>query len=41
MIGFAYPELLVRLVRLYHSGEIEQAAEMFYTMPLIRLAPPP
>jgi len=37
MTGFAYPELLVRLYRLFRAGEIDQAAELFYGMlPLIR-----
>jgi 4-hydroxy-tetrahydrodipicolinate synthase len=37
MTGFAYPELLVRLVRLYRSGDLAAAAGLFYAMlPLIR-----
>lgn len=38
MTGFAYPELLVKLYRLYRSGDIDGAATLFYDMlPLNRL----
>jgi 4-hydroxy-tetrahydrodipicolinate synthase len=30
MTGFAYPEILVEIVRLYRSGQAEQAADTFY-----------
>ena len=30
MTGFAYPEILVRIVRHFHSGELDQAKEIFY-----------
>jgi 4-hydroxy-tetrahydrodipicolinate synthase len=37
MTGFSYPELLVRLYRLYRAGEVAQAADLFYgILPLIR-----
>jgi 4-hydroxy-tetrahydrodipicolinate synthase len=37
MTGFAYPELLVRLVRLYREGRVGEAADLFYAiLPLIR-----
>ncbi len=37
MTGFAYPELLVRLYRLYRAGAIGPAADLFYgILPLIR-----
>lgn len=37
MTGFAYPELLVRLYRLYRAGEVAQAATLFYEiLPLVR-----
>ncbi|HXH06861.1 MAG TPA: dihydrodipicolinate synthase family protein [Vicinamibacterales bacterium] len=37
MTGFAFPELLVRIVRLFRAGRIEEAAELFYrTVPLMR-----
>jgi 4-hydroxy-tetrahydrodipicolinate synthase len=37
MTGFAYPELLVRIVSLYRSGKIDEAAEVFYrAVPLMR-----
>jgi 4-hydroxy-tetrahydrodipicolinate synthase len=37
MTGFAYPELLVRLYTLYRGGEVEAAADLFYTiLPLVR-----
>jgi 4-hydroxy-tetrahydrodipicolinate synthase len=37
MTGFAFPEILVRIVQSYRSGQIDQAAELFYrTVPLMR-----
>jgi 4-hydroxy-tetrahydrodipicolinate synthase len=37
MTGFAYPEILVKIVRLYHGGDIDAAAEAFYPyVPLMR-----
>jgi 4-hydroxy-tetrahydrodipicolinate synthase len=37
MTGFAFPEILVRIVSLYQRGEIDRAAEVFYrTVPLMR-----
>jgi 4-hydroxy-tetrahydrodipicolinate synthase len=37
MTGFAYPEILVEIVRLYHSGDVDGAAEVFYrNVPLMR-----
>jgi 4-hydroxy-tetrahydrodipicolinate synthase len=37
MTGFAYPETLVRIVKLYHAGEVDAAAEAFYPyVPLMR-----
>jgi 4-hydroxy-tetrahydrodipicolinate synthase len=37
MTGFAYPEVLVRIVRLYKAGEIDKASEVFYRfVPLMR-----
>ena len=37
MTGFAYPELLVRIVSLYRVGKIDEAAEVFYrAVPLMR-----
>lgn len=30
MTGFAYPEILVEIVRLFHAGRREEAAEVFY-----------
>lgn len=37
MTGFAYPEMLVEVVRAYQSGEIERAAGAFYRyVPLMR-----
>ncbi len=37
MTGFAYPEILVEIVRLYRSGKVDRAAEMFYRcVPLMR-----
>lgn len=37
MTGFAYPEILVEIVRLYRAGETERAADLFYrTVSLMR-----
>ena len=37
MTGFAYPEVLVKVVSLYRAGEIDQAAALFYRfVPLMR-----
>jgi 4-hydroxy-tetrahydrodipicolinate synthase len=37
MTGFAYPEMLVEVVRLFESGESERAADAFYRyVPLMR-----
>jgi 4-hydroxy-tetrahydrodipicolinate synthase len=37
MTGFAYPELLVRLYRLYRDGDLSRAADLFYAiLPLVR-----
>jgi 4-hydroxy-tetrahydrodipicolinate synthase len=37
MTGFAYPELLVKVVSLYRAGQIDQAANLFYRfVPLMR-----
>jgi 4-hydroxy-tetrahydrodipicolinate synthase len=37
MTGFAYPELLVKIVRLFHSGDLDAAAAAFYPyVPLMR-----
>jgi 4-hydroxy-tetrahydrodipicolinate synthase len=37
MTGFAYPELLVEIVRLYRAGRVDEAAGVFYrTVPLMR-----
>lgn len=37
MTGFAYPEILVRIVSLYRAGKIDEAAEVFYrAVPLMR-----
>ena len=37
MTGFAYPEVLVKVVSLYRAGEIDQAADLFYRfVPLMR-----
>ncbi len=30
MTGFAYPEILVEIVRMYQAGETERAADLFY-----------
>jgi 4-hydroxy-tetrahydrodipicolinate synthase len=37
MTGFAYPEMLVQVCRLFHSGKPEQAEDLFNTyLPLLR-----
>ena len=37
MTGFAYPEILVRIVKLFHAGDLDAAAEAFYPyVPLMR-----
>jgi 4-hydroxy-tetrahydrodipicolinate synthase len=37
MTGFAFPEVLVRIVSLYRAGDIDGAAEVFYrSVPLMR-----
>lgn len=37
MTGFAYPEMLVEVVRLFHEGRIDEAADAFYRfVPLMR-----
>ena len=37
MTGFAFPEVLVEIVRLYRSGRIDEAADVFYrAVPLMR-----
>ena len=37
MTGFAFPELLVQIVKLYRSGDIDKAADVFYrAVPLMR-----
>ena len=37
MTGFAYPEILVRIVTLFREGRVDEAAEVFYrTVPLMR-----
>jgi 4-hydroxy-tetrahydrodipicolinate synthase len=37
MTGFAYPEVLVKVVSLYRAGQIDQAASLFYRfVPLMR-----
>ena len=37
MTGFAYPEVLVKVVTLYRAGDIEAAADLFYRfVPLMR-----
>lgn len=37
MTGFAFPEILVRIVAQYRSGDVESAADLFYrTVPLMR-----
>jgi len=37
MTGFAFPEILVQIVKLFRDGRVEEAAETFYrTVPLMR-----
>jgi len=37
MTGFAFPEILVRIVRAFRAGRIDEAADLFYrTVPLMR-----
>jgi 4-hydroxy-tetrahydrodipicolinate synthase len=37
MTGFAFPEILVQIVRLFRGGRIDDAAEAFYrAVPLMR-----
>jgi len=37
MTGFAYPEILVEIVKLFRAGEVERAADKFYRcVPLMR-----
>jgi 4-hydroxy-tetrahydrodipicolinate synthase len=37
MTGFAFPELLVQIVRLYRAGRVDEAADVFYrAVPLMR-----
>ena len=37
MTGFAYPEILVRIVSLFRAGKVNEAAEVFYrTVPVMR-----
>ena len=37
MTGFAFPEILVRIVTLFRSGRVDEAADVFYrTVPLMR-----
>lgn len=37
MTGFAFPEILVKIVSLFRAGEIDEAADVFYrTVPLMR-----
>jgi 4-hydroxy-tetrahydrodipicolinate synthase len=37
MTGFAYPEILVKVVTLFRAGKLEEAAEVFYrSVPLMR-----
>jgi 4-hydroxy-tetrahydrodipicolinate synthase len=37
MTGFAYPEVLVKVVSLYRAGQVDQAADVFYRfVPLMR-----
>jgi 4-hydroxy-tetrahydrodipicolinate synthase len=37
MTGFAFPEILVNIVALYRSGNVEEAADLFYkSVPLMR-----
>jgi 4-hydroxy-tetrahydrodipicolinate synthase len=37
MTGFAYPEILVSIVKLFRAGKVDEAAEVFYrALPLMR-----
>jgi 4-hydroxy-tetrahydrodipicolinate synthase len=37
MTGFAFPEILVRIVTLFRAGRIDDAADVFYrSVPLMR-----
>jgi 4-hydroxy-tetrahydrodipicolinate synthase len=37
MTGFAYPEILVQIVKLFRAGQLDEAAEVFYrSVPLMR-----
>jgi 4-hydroxy-tetrahydrodipicolinate synthase len=37
MTGFAYPSILVRIVTLFHAGQLDEAADVFYShVPLMR-----
>ena len=37
MTGFAYPEILVQIVKLFRAGQVDEAAEVFYrSVPLMR-----
>jgi len=37
MTGFAFPEILVRIVQAFRAGRIDEAADVFYrTVPLMR-----
>jgi 4-hydroxy-tetrahydrodipicolinate synthase len=37
MTGFAFPSILVQIVSLFHAGQIEEAADVFYRkVPLMR-----
>jgi 4-hydroxy-tetrahydrodipicolinate synthase len=37
MTGFAFPEILVQIVRLFRAGQVDQAADVFYrAVPLMR-----
>jgi 4-hydroxy-tetrahydrodipicolinate synthase len=37
MTGFAFPEILVRIVTLFRTGRIDDAADVFYrSVPLMR-----
>ena len=37
MTGFAFPEILVQIVKLFRAGRVEEAADTFYrTVPLMR-----
>jgi 4-hydroxy-tetrahydrodipicolinate synthase len=37
MTGFAFPEILARIMKHWHAGEVDQAADVFYrAVPLMR-----